>query len=160
MINHVMEAMISYFNGDVKRINHALKVYCFAQIITEGCTLDETQARIVSCTAILHDIGIHEAERKHHSSGGRYQEIEGPSIARELLSKFDMNEGEIDRICYIIGNHHTYSNIDGIDFQILVEADFLVNIFEDSMSPDAVRKIKETIFKTQTGISLLQSMYL
>jgi uncharacterized protein len=34
-IKHVTQAMISYFNGDVKRINHFLKVHAFAKLIGE-----------------------------------------------------------------------------------------------------------------------------
>ena len=31
----------------------------------------------------------------------------------------------------LLSINHTYNNIDEIDYQILVEADFLVNIMED-----------------------------
>ena len=50
--------------------------------------------------------------------------------------------------------------IDGIDFQILVEADFLVNIFEDSLGREAIESIGVRIFKTEGGKSLLKTMYL
>mgnify|MGYP000340972515 FL=1 len=33
-----------------------------------------------------------------------------------------------ERVAYLIGHHHTYDKIEGMDYQILVEADFLVNI--------------------------------
>jgi len=42
----------------------------------------------------------------------------------------------------LIGNHHTYDKIDGIDFQILVEADFLVNIYEDEINKESIKSIK------------------
>ena len=57
------------------------------------------------------------------------------------------------------GHHHTYNQIDGLDFQILVEADFLVNIFEDKMNVDQIASIRKQYFKTKTGIELLQSVY-
>lgn len=160
MITNLLADMITYFNGDVRRINHALKVYTFSTIISEGCKVDATVEQIINSAAILHDIGIHEAETKYHSTAGTYQEIEGPTIARNLLEKYGIDEDLVNRICHIIGNHHSYSVIDGIDFQILVEADFLVNIFEDSMDRESVVKIKEKIFKTDAGIRLLEKMYL
>lgn len=160
IIADVMRKMIDYFQNDVRRINHALKVYDFALIISGEIIVSEELNQVILLTAILHDIGIIQAERKHHSAGGRYQEIEGPLIARHILSQFPVSPDIIDRVCFIIGNHHSYSKVDGIDFQIIIEADFLVNIFEDSINQDAVRNIKEKFFRTETGKKLLETMYL
>jgi len=86
--------------------------------------------------------------------------MEGPYIAREMLSDLKIHDEIVDRVCYIIGNHHSYTKIDGIDFQIIVEADFLVNIFEDDLDDEAVANIKENIFKTEKGKKLITTMYL
>ena len=115
---------------------------------------------IIIYAAILHDIDIKEAEKKYKSSAGKYQEMECPSIACEMLSDLKVSEEIIDRVCFIIGNHHSYAKIDGIDFQILVEADFLVNIYEDGLGKKAIENINENIFKTQSGKSLIKTMYL
>ena len=77
--------------------------------------------------AILHDIGAVEAQKKYGSIDGVYQEKEGPEVAKEILKKVGYNKN-IDRICFIIGNHHTPSKIDGLDFQIQWEADLLENL--------------------------------
>ena len=61
---------------------------------------------------------------------------------------------------YLIGNHHSYDKIDGIDFQILVEADLLVNIYEDEIDEKAIGNIEKTIFKTKSGKQLLKLLYL
>lgn len=155
-----LKKMADYFGSDTKRINHALKVYGFAVLIAGAEKLSEKDSRIVRIAAVLHDIGIHEAERKHGSSAGKYQELEGPVVAGEILKEFALDQDTQGRILYLIGNHHSYSKIDGIDFQILVEADFLVNIFEDGMNTDAVLKLQKNIFKTQTGSRLLAAMFL
>lgn len=160
MQNRVMGAMIACFGHDVRRINHALKVHAFAELIACREVDDTWTCEIVGITALLHDIGIHEAERKYNSTAGKFQEIEGPPIARKILSDLGVLEKSIDRVCFIIGNHHTYTKIDGIDFQILVEADFLVNSYEDEMKRDVVGSVGEKIFRTETGKSLLRSMYL
>lgn len=152
--------MIQYFGQDVRRINHALKVYGFAGCIARGENLNDRKALVVDLAAILHDIGIREAERKHHSNSGHFQEIEGPAIARSILSGTDLDNEIIERVCFIIGHHHSYQKIDGPDFQILVEADFLVNIYEDSMEKHSVERIRKQYFKTHTGISMIESIYL
>lgn len=160
MTDSIVEKMIRYFGTDIRRINHALKVAGFAGCIARREKLSENETRIVDITAILHDIGIHEAERKYNSSSGTYQEIEGPAIARELLSDENLDSTTLDRICFIIGHHHSYPKIDGVDFQILVEADFLVNIDEDEIKRHSIESIRIKYFKTRTGLSILESMYL
>ena len=65
----------------------------------------------------------------------------------------------VDRVCWLIAHHHTYLNIQGMDYQILVEADFLVNAYEDGMSPEAVETFKRKVFRTETGSALLQTLY-
>lgn len=156
----VLNSMIEYFGSDVRRINHALKVYGFASAIGLGEELEPHAMEIIEIAAALHDIGIPVAKAKYGSCIGKYQEIEGPPLAREILQRLKVNSETIDRVCYLIGNHHTYTKIDGIDFQILVEADFLVNIFEDEMSQQTIESIGKKTFKTATGLSILKSIYI
>lgn len=156
----VMKRMIEYFDGDVRRINHALKVYGFAKSIGELEGIAAEKLDVLEAAAILHDIGIKESERKYSSSAGKYQEIEGPPIAREILKEFDPDSGFIDRVCYLVGNHHSYGKIDDIDFQILAEADFLVNIHEDGMERNQIETICHKYFRTAAGTRILESMYL
>lgn len=59
-----------------------------------------------------------------------------------------------------MGNHHTYSNIDGMDYQLLVEADFLINIYEDGFTDEMIENVRNKIFRTQSGIRCLENMYL
>lgn len=156
----VVQSMVEYFGKDVKRINHALKVLSFSGIISEETVSEKKTDEIIRYAAILHDIGIKEAEKKHNSTAGNYQELEGPPIARSILQKLNIQEACIDRVCFLVGNHHSYTKIDGIDFQIIVEADFLVNMYEDSMSRATIATIYKNIFKTDAGKRLCMSMYL
>ncbi|MCE5213766.1 MAG: hypothetical protein LLF83_03485 [Methanobacterium sp.] len=114
---------------------------------------------IIIYSAILHDIGIKEAEKKYNSSAGNYQEIEGPIVARRILKELNIADEIINRICFIIGNHHSYQEIDRLDFQIVVEADFLVNIYEDRLDQVMIENINQRIFQTETGKELLKTMY-
>ncbi len=159
IVASIISKMIEYFEGDNRRINHALKVYAFAKNIGELESLSNEKLEILEIAAVLHDIGIKESERKYSTSAGKYQEIEGPPVAADILKEFNLDKETLDRICYLIGNHHSYSKIDDIAFQILVEADFLVNIFEDNIKTDQIKSIKEKYFRTNIGISYLDSMY-
>lgn len=155
----ILEKMIKYFGTDVRRINHALKVYGFASCIARREKLSDNEILIVDIVAILHDIGIIEAEKKYNSTSGKYQEIEGPDIAKDILSDEDIDVETLDRICFIIGNHHSYQKIDGLDFQIIVEADFLVNIYEDEMTKHAIESVRNKYFRTKTSISMIKCIY-
>ena len=156
----IINEMIKYYAGDVKRINHFMKVYSFAKTIGEMEQIESEKQEILEIAAIVHDIGIKLSEQKYNSSSGKYQQIEGPAIAKELLEKLDYSSSIIARVCFLVGHHHTYTAINDIDFQILVEADFLINIFEDEMSQEAVSKIKDNYFKTTAGINFLNLLYL
>jgi HD superfamily phosphodiesterase len=160
MISDVMEKMVTYFEGDVKRINHALKVYSFAKTISGREDMPLDGRKITELAAVLHDIGIKESQRKYGSSEAKYQELEGPPVATGILEAVNAAPELIKRVSYLIGNHHTYGKIDGLDFQILVEADFIVNAFEDEMEPAAIRKISDKYFKTATGRKIIESLYL
>lgn len=159
-INNVLSKMISYYAGDAKRINHFLKVYGFSKVIGAMEGLDDATQEILEIAALTHDIGIKNSEIKYHSSSGNYQQIEGPPEAKKMLEELLVNECTIERVCWLIAHHHTYKNIDSIDYQILVEADFLVNIYEDEMSMGTIKNISEEIFKTKSGLSILNNLYL
>ena len=159
LVQTVISKMIIYFESDIVRINHALKVYSFARNIAIFEDLPDEKFRVLEIASILHDIGIKESERKYNSSAGNLQEIEGPPVARELLEEFCLHSEAIERICLLIENHHSYDKLSGIDFQILIEADFLVNIFEDKYTSDQIKSVKNKYFKTKTGIKYLSSIY-
>jgi HD superfamily phosphodiesterase len=158
-LQQILTRYIAYYEKDVYRINHMLKVYSFARNIAIQEGIEGDLLNIIEASSILHDIGIKESIKKYNSAAGNYQEMEGPPIARQWLQEFKLDNNFINRICYLIGHHHSYSYIDSIDFQILVEADFLVNINEYNMGKNEIAKIKEKYFKTKAGASILDSMY-
>ena len=158
-----LKKMEQYFNKDKKRINHAKKVTDFAlEILGAENAQNLFFLKVVTLAAVFHDIGIHEAEKKYGSSAGKYQEIEGPAIARRILEGMHIEEEVINRVCYIIGGHHTESKIDNIDFKIIWDADLLVNISEENIHLDRERvsKIILKSFKTESGKKLAKKLYL
>ena len=152
-------AMCEYMEGDVKRINHFMKVHSFAQIIGEAEGLSEREQEILEVAAYVHDIGIKNSEIKYGSSSGCYQQIEGPGEAEKLLKKSGYDNEFIERVKYLISRHHKYANIDGMDCQILIEADFIVNTFEDGIGEDTIRDIYNKIFKTKSGKEIMRRLY-
>ncbi len=157
--SQTINEMISYYRGDPKRIHHFLKVYEFAKTIAETENIDKDTLLILELAAIVHDIGIKPSEQKYNSSAGKYQEIEGPEPAAKLLKKLNVSNAIIERVKYLVGHHHTYENVDGMDYQILIEADFIVNAYEDNLSVEAIRTVREKIFRTQSGINMLNSVF-
>ena len=157
---NVIHEMILFDRGDARRIQHFLKVYQFAALIGKLEGLSPEQQEILEIAAILHDIGIIPSEKKYGISNGKLQEQEGPAYARELLNRIGGYGQEfIDRVCFLIAHHHTYEGIDGLDWQILLEADFLVNSFEKNMPEDAIKKFRASVFRTRSGIALLNNQY-
>ena len=156
----IIQAMIRYNEADPRRIQHALKVYAFAKNIGELEGLTENQLEVIEIASVLHDIGIKNSEAKYGSSSGKYQELEGPPVARGILLQVGIAEEVIQRVCFLIGHHHTYHEICGDDYQILVEADFLVNIGEDNMTPQQAQEVLQKVFKTKTAKEYLSKMYL
>ena len=153
-------AMIDYNNGDPKRIQHTTKVHAYASMIGKCEGLDEETQFILESAALVHDIGIRASEKKYGHQSGKLQEQEGPAVARELLMRLGgFTDQQIERICWLIGHHHTYHVCEDLDYQILIEADFLVNLYEDNESPNAIRAVGKNIFHTQSGTRMFETMY-
>ena len=122
-IEQVIQKAVAYDKDDARRIHHFLKVYAYADTIGRLEGLSEDEQSILQTAAVLHDIGIHKAEEKYGSSSGHFQELEGPAPARAILEELGAPAHLIDRVTFLIAHHHTYSGVDGVDYQILLEAD-------------------------------------
>ena len=157
---NLMRAMIKYDGGDAPRIQHFVKVHDFARMIAIAEGMNEEDLFVLEAAAILHEVGIHVSEARYGNCDGKHQEELGPDEAKKVLSEVDgFTAAQIERICWLIAHHHTYDNINEIDYQILVEADFLVNIMEDGLSKEAALKAYESIFKTTCGKMICREMF-
>ncbi|MGN1112389.1 MAG: HD domain-containing protein [Acutalibacteraceae bacterium] len=151
--------MTEYFKGDKKRICHFTKVHSFAREIASLEGVDSETLYILEAAALVHDIGIKPSEKKYGTCTGKQQELEGPPVAQQLLERLGFTPDIISRVKFLVAHHHTYDCIDGIDYQILVEADFIVNMDEDEMSLDAIKRCVEKIFRTNSGIRLCNNLF-
>ena len=159
MHERLLTAAIEYDKGDPKRIQHFIKVHSFARLIGKQEKLSDEMMKALETAAILHDIGIHEGERLYGRNDGEIQQKLGTGIAKEILESVGGYEDVAERVMYLIARHHTYTDIDGKDLQILIEADFIVNLYEDSASENAVRNAYEKIFVTESGKKILKDSF-
>lgn len=155
----LIREMEIYFGEDTKRISHAHKVTEYAQELLER---EGGEYPVVIGAAVLHDIGIHEAERKYGSTSGKYQEIEGPPIARKILKKLGFSPDQVREICDIIAHHHSPGKITTRNFAILFDADWLVNLKDefDIHDKKKLTNIIEKVFLTTSGKALARELYL
>lgn len=159
MRQRLIDRMEAFFSDDRRRIDHALKVlHCAEAIMRERDDLDRF---VVRAAAILHDIGIQAAERKHGSSAGKFQEIEGPPIARRILTSMDVPADAIEHVCRIVANHHSARDIDTPEFRTVWDADWLVNIPDEFDTSDTARMadLVNTVFRTEPGKNLAETLF-
>lgn len=156
----LIKELEEYFGPDTKRINHAKKVLLYAK---ELLKLEKGDWNIVIPASILHDVGIKVAEGEYGSSAGPYQEKEGPQIARKILNKTGLKKSDIDEICEIIGHHHSPEKINTLNFKILYDADWLINLQDEVGDTNDKEKLSTMIdktFLTETGKEIARRIYL
>ncbi len=153
--------MKRYFGRDFKRIGHATRVARYAEKIGKE---EQGNLSVILPSAYLHDIGIKEAEKKHNSSAAKFQEIEGPPVAREILEKLGAAKGLIDEVCDIVGHHHHPAEDETINFKVLYDADLITNLEEshkeEPTDPDRIKDIIKKSFLTESGKKLAQNVLL
>jgi HD superfamily phosphodiesterase len=155
----LVREMEAYFGDDAGRIKHADRVTAYAERLLGQEAGDYS---IVIGAAVLHDIGIPQAVKKYGSASGKYQEIEGPPIARKILTGLGFEDGQVEEICEIIGHHHSPGKINTTNFKILYDADWLVNLEHeyDIRDKKKLGNIIERVFLTGSGRALARETYL
>ena len=150
---------LAYFGDAPGSIQHFAKVHSFAALIGRQEGLTDKEQFTLEAAAFVHDVGIPPAIKKYGSGSGKYQELEGAPVAAEMLSSLAFPPEVTERVAYLVGHHHTYTDIDGADYQVLVEADFLVNFYEGNTPAENIVSTGRNIFKTKTGIKMLSEMF-
>lgn len=158
-VQEAIRAMIGWERGEPHRIQHFLKVHSFCRYLGMEEGLDPATLRRLELAAVVHDIGIRPSDEKFGKHDGPIQEREGREPARALLRGIGVEKETAERIVYLVGHHHTLTGVDGIDWRILLEADFLVNSQEKGMPLSAIRRAEETFFQTESGKWLLHAQY-
>lgn len=162
MFRAYWEKLRGVFAEDPEMIPHTEQVFYYAESIAQDLGVEGKERRIVQLAALLHDVGIVEAFRKYGSREGKYQHMEGPPLARKIMEEFGETQEVIDRVVFLVGHHHDLSSVDGRDFQILVEADMLVNLAneKEKMSAEELYRFIHNFFQTSKGRSFAEGKYL
>ena len=142
-----IEKMIDFYQGNLRDIEHFLKVWAYAKTIGEQESVDENTQGILELAAVVHDISCPLCREKYGNTNGKNQELESEPLVKEFFEGMPVSEQKVERIIWLVTHHHTYTNIDGIDYQILIEADFLVNASESNFSKVSIENAKSSIFK-------------
>ena len=158
-IETVYQAMIEYYRGDSHQIQHFAKVHTYSRLIGTLEGLDEETMITLEMAALVHDVGIKAGMEKYGRGNGKIQEELGPAIAEELLTGLGVDPDRVARISYLVGHHHTYTNVEGLDYRILLEADFLVNLHEEKEPMEGIIKAYEEIFRTKAGKKIVKTMF-
>jgi len=153
--------MKRYFRTDFKRIGHATRVARHAEKIGKK---EMGNLAVILGASYLHDIGIHEAEQKHGSTAAKYQETEGPEIARSIMIKLGAKEELIDEICDIIGHHHHPRTEETANFKVVYDSDLIANLEEkhkeSPVDKDRLTRIIDKSFLTESGREVAREVLL
>ncbi|HKL48348.1 MAG TPA: HD domain-containing protein [Desulfuromonadales bacterium] len=159
MIDRIIEEMERIFGSDRRRIAHAHQVAAHARELLRFIDADPD---VTLAGAYLHDIGIHEAERRHGSIAGHHQEIEGPPIAKDILTELGAETVFIETVCELVGKHHTPQGVDSPEFRILWDSDALVNLEEvlAGKSEEEIEVVLDRSLVSEAGYRRGQRIYL
>lgn len=157
-IAQILEKMIAFSEGNIHDIDHLIRVWTYAKTIGELEGLDAETQFLLEIAAITHDIACPLCREKYGNTNGKHQEAEGAPMVRAFLADTGLDAAQIDRIAWLVGHHHTFTGIDGMDYQILVEADYIANASENGYSPENIRNFMAKIMKTESGKRLLAAV--
>ena len=158
-IAQIMQKMIRFSEDNIHDIDHFIRVWTYAKTIGELEQLDEETQYILEVAAITHDIACPLCRDKYGNTNGKHQEEEGAPLVKAFLSDSGMTKTQIDRVAFLVGRHHTFKEIDGLDWQILIEADYIANATENGYSRENVKSFIQKIMKTGSGIRLAQAVF-
>ena len=159
MIAEIMKKMIADSHGSLHDIDHFIKVHSYAKTIVELEGVDADTLFILEAAAIVHDIACPGLRERFGRCDGKAQEREGMPLARELLAEFKLAPAQLDRIVFLVGHHHTPDEVDGIDYRILLEADYIVNAGESGCSRENIKNARDRLFETDAGREILADIY-
>ena len=158
-IAQIMEKMIAFSEGNLHDIDHLIRVWTYAKTIGELENLDEETQFILEVAAITHDIACPLCREKYGRTDGPLQEEEGARLVRDFLSDAGLSEAQISRVSFLVGHHHTFRGIDGPDYQILVEADYIANASENAYPRENLENFMLKIMKTESGRQMLKAVF-
>ena len=158
-VSEIMEKMITFSDGNLHDIDHFIRVWTYAKLIGEQEGLDPEKQFILEAAAIMHDIACPLCREKYGNTNGKLQESEGEQLAEVFLVDSGLRREQVERVKYLVGHHHTLTDIDGMDHQILIEADYIANASENGYSDENIRNFLRSVCVTPKGAGLIRSIF-
>jgi len=159
-VGAIIQRMAEFYKGSLHDIDHFLKVYAWAKAIGEQEISDPVSREVLEVAAVLHDIACPYCREKYGHAAGPLQEKEGMPMAHKLLAEFDLPADFVERVVWLVGHHHTITDVETAEHRILLEADYLVNAGEQGQSRAQMETAEKAFFRSKTGIALLHSVYM
>ena len=160
LIADAIEKMTAFYNGNLHDIHHFLKVWAWAKTIGEQEKLDAHTLEVLELAAVVHDIACPLCREEYGNTNGKNQELESPPLVEAFFAGLPVSDSDTARISWLTAHHHTYTDVDGPDHQILLEADFLVNAGESGYNRRMIEHFRARVFRTAAGLRLLDSLFL
>lgn len=158
-IAEILKKIIAVSDGNIHDIDHFIRVWTYARTIAELEGLEAETQDILEVAAITHDIACPLCREKYGNTNGKYQETEGASMVRDFLQDTGLTEAQIDRMAFLVGHHHTFTDVQGSDYQILLEADYIANATENGYERWDVENFIHKIMRTESGKALAGAVF-
>lgn len=158
-IAEIMKKMIDFSDSNIHDIDHFIRVWTYAKTIGELESLDAETQYILEVSAITHDIACPLCREKYGSTNGKHQETEGAPMVRDFLRDTGLTDAQIDRVAFLVGHHHTFTDVCGKDYQILLEADYIANASENGYERRSVESFIHKIMQTESGKALAKAVF-
>ncbi len=141
----LISLLIQHNTGNPEKVNHILKVCSLARAIAIEEGLSDDKILTIEVAAAVCDIADTGAE--------------SAQVSDMLLLNLGYERSFIEKVHNLIVKNASYEDIQGIEYQILAEANFLVKAFEKRLDKESIVEVLNTVFKTKCGKQYLCDMY-
>lgn len=155
----LLHQALLYEQGHIRRTQHILKVYALAKLLGEQENLNQDESIILHAAAILHDIAIKYC--KEHNDGNASQQNQqkaAPDLVTHFLNQAGYDSCYFEPVLFLVLHHHDYQSINHPLLQLLIEADIMINCYENQWRGDILQKYLP-LFSSETGKELF-SVYM
>ena len=153
---YLLYSALCYEEGHCRRTQHILKVYALAKLLGEQEKISTEDQQILQAAAILHDIAIKYCKKHYNGDASQEkQKKEASHLVQEFLQEANYLPSYIPKIVDLVSKHHDYRKEKSKLLQILIEADLIVNCYENQPDYKKSKFIKD-IFQTTGGKKLLE----
>lgn len=80
-------------------------------------------------------------------------------MVRDFLSDIKISDEQIERVVYLVGHHHTLDHVDGKDYMILLEADFIANASENGYEMRTIKSFIDHTMWTESGKRIAKKVF-